>query len=651
MVNRVKKIKKRAPINIFGIDTSFNLKNLDKSLGLKGFNLNQGLGKKSDLNKGLGKKSDLRTGGFGFKSGGVGFGGTAFGGGFGGLGFGTPNRKITKGIPKREMNWQQAHKKYPKMSSLGDFDHDGVLNMFDCKPFNSRRQDEGSPELNTPADSNEPKVSQQRLSKRIKSIFFNKEPVQFTAPTTDSPEKKANRLNWLRRKEGVVTFNKEPSNSMSSNEIEDRKRENRLKFAQQEGTVMLQRPSSNSQRDWIADQQQQDENQRRNVLADKRYQKQDESMLGSPQERATALAKVKELKTYYSGVDSPYKGKSTPGRVGTQQEIKEFLTPKEKVKWGDVIKSKFGKRGRLLQEEKVTQDFTYGTPMTIKTDKEGNRVQAVDSKGVLKTDKQGNPEWEMERKKGAEAYGSEEDQKAYEKRTARWKENQAKAKGIKPMKLATLTRKDIERQKAYEMDLKRTEYENKKARYEGTVAGKIGLSLAGDKSTGKTGWISTLATKGGVTRRLYSDQVAPSVMEFNRKGQRAGTGRTIQGMSYGRRGRPAGTLDKRYAAYGGVYGFRKYQATQNAIARMQARRATSVSPQQQQYLNQVQQREQYARQDPERRVVPSTMGDVPMQGYMNEIGNAANAAENASGNSYVRKSLHSEADDYSNLVG
>ena len=55
--------------------------------------------------------------------------------------------KIATFIPKpvtrrKDMNWFQASQKYPKLPPFGDTDRDGVLNMFDCKPFDNKRKDE-----------------------------------------------------------------------------------------------------------------------------------------------------------------------------------------------------------------------------------------------------------------------------------------------------------------------------------------------------------------------------------------------------------------------------------------------------------------------------------------------------------------------------
>jgi hypothetical protein len=43
---------------------------------------------------------------------------------------------------KKNMNWVQAKRAFPKLAPFGDVDKDGIYNMFDCKPFDRKRQGE-----------------------------------------------------------------------------------------------------------------------------------------------------------------------------------------------------------------------------------------------------------------------------------------------------------------------------------------------------------------------------------------------------------------------------------------------------------------------------------------------------------------------------
>lgn len=45
-----------------------------------------------------------------------------------------------RNIKKKNMTWSQAKRKYPYLSPVGDYDKDGVINIYDCKPFDPKRQ-------------------------------------------------------------------------------------------------------------------------------------------------------------------------------------------------------------------------------------------------------------------------------------------------------------------------------------------------------------------------------------------------------------------------------------------------------------------------------------------------------------------------------
>jgi hypothetical protein len=97
------------------------------------------------------------------------------------------------------------------------------------------------------------------------------------------------------------------------------------------------------------------------------------------------------------------------------------------------------------------------------------------------------------------------------------------------------------------------------------------------------------------------------------------------GIKVGGRGRPKGTFDSRYAAYGGVYGYRKVLAAQLRQQRFNQLQASTVSPQQQLILDQIRAREEAKRTNPENQAIPDTSGRVDT------------------------RSIHREADDYSRL--
>ena len=41
---------------------------------------------------------------------------------------------------KKDMNWTQAKRRYPKLNPYGDADRDGLKNWLDCKPFDKKKQ-------------------------------------------------------------------------------------------------------------------------------------------------------------------------------------------------------------------------------------------------------------------------------------------------------------------------------------------------------------------------------------------------------------------------------------------------------------------------------------------------------------------------------
>ena len=58
----------------------------------------------------------------------------------------SPFKFQTKGIPTKDIRWTQAqgNKKYRKinLNPFGDHDKDGILNMYDCRPFDPKRQED-----------------------------------------------------------------------------------------------------------------------------------------------------------------------------------------------------------------------------------------------------------------------------------------------------------------------------------------------------------------------------------------------------------------------------------------------------------------------------------------------------------------------------
>ena len=49
-------------------------------------------------------------------------------------------KQSVRQIPLKNLTWPQASLRFPRMNPFGDKDRDGKLNMFDCRPFDKRRQ-------------------------------------------------------------------------------------------------------------------------------------------------------------------------------------------------------------------------------------------------------------------------------------------------------------------------------------------------------------------------------------------------------------------------------------------------------------------------------------------------------------------------------
>jgi hypothetical protein len=172
--------------------------------------------------------------------------------------------------------------------------------------------------------------------------------------------------------------------------------------------------------------------------------------------------------------------------------------------------------------------------------------------------------------------------------------------------------KDYEAEQKYKQGQKYIEQQNKLKRYNKSFSGKFGSFLARGIEIG--------AKKGRFIKTLYGSQMP----QTNPYGENKKARKTIIGGASRGRGRPVGTYDSRYARFGGVYGWRKYQAHQMRLQRLEALRRAAVNPRQQQILNQIEARDQAQRMSPEAKPIPNTYGQVPMKGFMDEINFSAN---------------------------
>jgi hypothetical protein len=145
---------------------------------------------------------------------------------------------------------------------------------------------------------------------------------------------------------------------------------------------------------------------------------------------------------------------------------------------------------------------------------------------------------------------------------------------------------------------------------------KYRTSKTGAVGRATTGFFKFASQKKPVTSFLYNRnkpiQKVSSPTQFK------------SGNSYGKRGRPVGTYDDRYKAYGGVYGYRKVLNAQLRQQRLQAMQERVVSPAQQQLLDQIRQRDFQRQQNHESKPIPSTTGKSFIGGYHQEIDDYAN---------------------------
>ena len=139
-------------------------------------------------------------------------------------------------------------------------------------------------------------------------------------------------------------------------------------------------------------------------------------------------------------------------------------------------------------------------------------------------------------------------------------------------------------------------------KYNKPRTGKVASFIQGGKRV-----VST-----GITKSLYGNKYSQL------------KDKTISGVKGSGRGRPRGTYDKRYARFGGVYGYRKWLRGQIAIKKAEARRRGIIDPQQRVVLQRFEQRRMQSQMSPEGKTIPDTYGNVSINGIMKEINDASN---------------------------
>ena len=148
--------------------------------------------------------------------------------------------------------------------------------------------------------------------------------------------------------------------------------------------------------------------------------------------------------------------------------------------------------------------------------------------------------------------------------------------------------------------------QEKANRYSKSTAGKIGK-----------GFSSVIGVvRRGITSSLYGQSQDNNIRRPTK--------------SSGGRGRPVGTVKYRDPRTGqpiGVYEYRKIQSQQRWKERQNIMERSVTNPRQREVLNQIRARDEARMQSPERRTFPDTNGNIP-----------------------TMRTIHSEINDYANMV-
>jgi len=119
------------------------------------------------------------------------------------------------------------------------------------------------------------------------------------------------------------------------------------------------------------------------------------------------------------------------------------------------------------------------------------------------------------------------------------------------------------------------------------------------------------------------------------RGLRAvGRGNFVDSLSNGvsnvgirKRGRPKGSFDPRFRAFGGSVNFRRVLRARLRQEQLQSQQQTILTPNQQALLQRQRQFNQQQMLEPESRTIPSTSGRIQLRGIMDEINDAINLVD------------------------
>jgi len=146
-----------------------------------------------------------------------------------------------------------------------------------------------------------------------------------------------------------------------------------------------------------------------------------------------------------------------------------------------------------------------------------------------------------------------------------------------------------------------------------SIGGRIGIGFQKGVQIGRR----------GITRSLY-DREAPTYGASKLKSPSSNLTPT-GGIKTGKRGRPHGSYDQRYAKWGGVYGYRKAMAQKRRLERIRLQQQGQITPRQRQTLQRIEYQRAVSQQ--QRRANDpffGTDGNVQLGNIMQQINDATN---------------------------
>ncbi len=145
--------------------------------------------------------------------------------------------------------------------------------------------------------------------------------------------------------------------------------------------------------------------------------------------------------------------------------------------------------------------------------------------------------------------------------------------------------------------------------------------------------ISRFATKGfvigkvGVAKTLYANRKPAVFIGSQYQNKQVGNLTPTGGIKTGRRGRPRGSFDQRYARYGGVYGYREALRKQRRQQSMRFKESIALNPRQKIALANIKSRERFQEERRRAGTFPDTSGEMNIGDFTGNINRFANMVD------------------------